>query len=93
MTASAKYRKRPIEVEAIQWTGGNAKDVLAFTDCAFHPIDPADSLDDPEVTGDLYVAANSIHLGVETGEWIIKDARGFYPCKADVFARTYEAVA
>lgn len=24
------------------------------------------------------------------GEWIIRDTRGFYPCKADVFADTYE---
>lgn len=29
----------------------------------------------------------------EPGDWIIKGVKGeFYPCKADIFAATYEAV-
>lgn len=43
--------------------------------------------------GELYVAANNAWLDIEIGEWIIKDSRGFYPCKPDIFAQTYEVVA
>ncbi|WP_032376794.1 hypothetical protein [Rhodococcoides fascians] len=43
-------------------------------------------------TGALYVAANCQWLGIETGEWIIQDENGFYPCKPATFGVTYEEV-
>jgi hypothetical protein len=85
------YRKKPVEVEAMQWTGDNALALTSWTSNAFYPVDPEDR-DDPETTGDLLVTANSAHVGIETGEWIIRDARGFYPCKPDIFEATYEPV-
>lgn len=39
----------------------------------------------------LWVEANRSALPVVVGEWIIRDEVGFYPCQADVFAKTYEA--
>lgn len=39
----------------------------------------------------LWVEANKAWLPIEPGEWVIKDARGAYPCKADIFKATYEA--
>lgn len=29
---------------------------------------------------------------VDTGEWVIKDEKGLYPCKPDIFEKTYEPV-
>lgn len=88
MSAPAKYRKKPVEIEAMQWTGDNAADLGEWTGDAFH--------DKPcgvgHGTACLYVAANQAHLGIPTGEWVIRDRAGFYPCRADVFAATYEAV-
>ena len=56
----------------------------------FFALDPEDRGDNPDATASLYVAANSVWLGVETGEWILQDSKGVYPCKPDVFEATYE---
>ncbi len=29
-------------------------------------------------------------LAVSDGDWIVKDAQGFYPCKPDIFDATYD---
>lgn len=91
----ARYRKRPVEVEAMQWTGDNGDELLSWTDGGFYVLDPEDGAwcGNPEATGALYVGANSTELPIETGEWVIHDSKGFYPCKADVFTETYEPVS
>lgn len=88
--APGTYRKRPIEVQAIQWTGDNADAITAWTGNRFDVLDPEDRADNPDHTAQLLVDANSVWVGIETGEWILRDRKGFYPCKADVFAETYE---
>ncbi|WP_222840698.1 hypothetical protein [Actinosynnema mirum] len=90
----AHYRKRPVVIEAMQWTGTNEADLQAWTGAGrFHAIAPEDRSDDPDQTAALFVDANSAWLGITTGEWVLRDSAGFYPCKAEVFAATYEAVA
>ena len=113
MTAQ-KFRKKPIEIEAIQWTGGNHRDVVdfatrpsksypgAFTELFIElNTEAAIGLIGKSRLGDMlrkgctaavYVDANSEWLGIETGEWIIQDAKGFYPCKPDIFAATYDTL-
>lgn len=88
------FRKKPVEIQAVQWTGDNEDEIQAWTGGAigFHKIDPGEHVDNPDATAALYVAANSIWLAIETGEWVIRDSKGFYPCKADVFAASYEEV-
>lgn len=82
-----KFRKRPIVVEAMQFTGINAGDIvrwakndhvtnLEFGPKKYHAINIA------TVEGDM--------LATE-GDWIIKGVNGeFYPCKPMIFAKTYE---
>ncbi|WP_032368552.1 hypothetical protein [Rhodococcoides fascians] len=43
-------------------------------------------------TGAIFVDANCEWLGIDTGEWIIRDHNGFYPCKNKTFIETYEQV-
>lgn len=77
-----KYRKLPVEVEVLQWTGNNAKEMSDFVQIAipfsaeyFH-INTAEG-----------IARASI------GDWVIKGVEGeFYPCKDSVFQRSYEPV-
>ncbi|BDD81457.1 hypothetical protein TPB0596_12200 [Tsukamurella pulmonis] len=88
MPEPTRWRKKPVEIEAMQWTGDNAADLAQWTDGAFH--DKPCGVDTTGATGCLYVAANRAHLGIPTGEWVIHDRAGFYPCRADVFADTYE---
>jgi hypothetical protein len=79
------YRKLPVVVEAKQWTGDNVCELRDWTADNFLGAVFA-------LPAELYVAANGAWLDLDVGEWIIKDALGFYPCKPDIFAATYEAV-
>lgn len=87
------YRKRPVAVRALQWTGDNIDEVTAF----MHPQKPIYVNDLPHVN---FTNADDL-VGIETlngvvvakkGEWIIRGVQGeLYPCAPDIFADTYEA--
>lgn len=103
-----KYRKRPVEVEAVQlrWTTWNdVCELLGDALLAENP-DGAREISDAEVSdtcgeqGPTYIALDvrTVHGEIATvrhGDWIIpeKVPGRFYPCKPDVFAATYEAVS
>jgi hypothetical protein len=77
-----RYRKRPVVVEAVQWTGDNLAEVGRFA--GEHAL--FDGRDDA-----LDVITIEGRLQASVGDWIIKGVAGeFYPCRADIFAVTYE---
>ena len=77
-----KYRKRPVVIEAMQWTGDGA----ALESWAADDID-ADVEDD----GSLTIHTLEGRMRADLNDWIIKGIKGeFYPCKPDIFAATYE---
>lgn len=81
----ARYRKRPIEVDAVQWTGENAAEVAAFLGLPADPNWPvAPTIAIKTAHGDVAY--------VRPGDWIIPDSEPgtFYPVKPDVFDATYE---
>lgn len=79
-----KFRKKPVEVEAIQYDGNNAKEILSFM---FPDIQP----DGEPTLGTIKTLEGE--MKVSNGDWIIKGVNGeFYPCKPDIFEKTYEAV-
>jgi hypothetical protein len=84
-----RFRKRPVEVEAIQWTGDNLAELRAFTgDCFLtsHAV--------AEITAEVYDILHSTWVGVKTGQWVIRGIRGeFYPIDETVLADTYERVS
>lgn len=93
MTGPKRFRKKPVEVEAIQFDGSNFLAVETFTSGRFHDVLPEDRLDDPDITAEVWDELHSTWVGVKDGQWIIRGVQGeFYPCDADVFAATYEAV-
>ena len=73
-----KYVKKPIEVEAVQWTGDNAKEVQEFMESD---------------TEKIAIIVLEWGLGGSIGDYIIKGVNGgFYLCKPDVFKKTYEEI-
>jgi hypothetical protein len=78
----AQYRKKPVVIEAVQWTG-NIQEVSAFA---------GESLE--SLTGDtLWIKTLEGGLTARMNDWIIKGVcREFYPCKPDIFESTYEKV-
>ena len=81
-----KYRKRPVEVEVLQWTGNNFSDMRRFTGWY------AEVFASPEGSC-LLVRTMEGNYVAKPGDYIIRGVQGeFYPCKADVFTETYEEV-
>ena len=77
-----KYRKKPVVIDAVQYTGANFNDIEEFVggDAEFRE-------------GQLVVATLEGPLRASPGDWIIKGVKGeFYPCKPNIFALTYETV-
>lgn len=88
-----KYRKKPVVVEAIQWNGVNLQEIIYFVgdklEC--HICDTAWKVgkDKPQVTIKIKTLEGE-HIATE-GDYIIKGVHGeFYPCKSDIFEKTYE---
>src|SRR5687768_16712957 len=89
----AKFRKRPVEIEAVQWTGDNEEELIGFTSNQFQALAPEDRSDDPEATGSVFDVLHSTWVLVYPGQWVIKGVKGeFYPIAEDVLAETYEPV-
>ena len=78
-----KYRKKPLEVEAIQWKGDNINEVQAFMKNMTIKASE-DTLVISTLEGDMIASP---------GDYIIKGVKGeFYPCKPDIFLKSYEEV-
>lgn len=85
-----RYRKKPVVVEAVQWTGNNSKEVSDFL----------------KTEGKFLISRRGRHRGdpvmacfktpegekrASPGDMIIKGVDGeFYPCKSNIFDVTYE---
>jgi hypothetical protein len=95
-----RYRKRPVEVDAIRWTGRNETEVIDFI---FEDDRWREGIDDGYVNGPgigmtpglgtLDIPTREGMMTASAGDWIIRGIQGeLYPCKPDIFAATYEAV-
>jgi hypothetical protein len=79
-----KFRKKPVVIEAVQWTGTVSDELLALF--GYTPIMSKSS--DPDA---IYVGTLEGEMRASPGDWIIKGIKGeLYPCKPDIFAATYE---
>lgn len=88
-----RYRKKPVEIKAVQWTGDNEADLVAFAGTNFRTVHPDDRGDDPDQTAEAYDYLHSTWVGMHTGDWVIRGIKGeHYPCEPDVFVATYDAV-
>lgn len=94
----AKYRKKPVVIEAAQWFKPGDHDAVVHPVPAHVPMEMSGRT--VTVSGGMIelCALGAIktlegwHL-VTPGDWIITGVQGeHYPCKPDIFAATYEAV-
>jgi hypothetical protein len=90
--APSKYRKKPVVIDAIRWSGTNLKEVIDFT--GLHPSAAQWTWDEyAEVvrTKGLKIFTLEGHHMATVGDYIIKGVKGeFYPCKPDIFVATYD---
>ena len=90
----AKFRKKPVVIEAVQWTGKNLKEIISFT--GLHPSAKKWTWGEYEEVVEkegLKIFTLEGKKSANIGYWIIKGVKGeFYPCKPDIFEATYELV-
>lgn len=93
-----KYRKKPVVIEAIEWTGENLFDVITFTDKKpdlnlMVAQDGWDRYSDLVKREGLKIYTLEGVMDASIGDFIIRGVQGeLYPCKPDIFKATYEAV-
>lgn len=94
----AKFRKKPVVIEAIQFTGGNGFQIEQWSKSETggrvvieSPVlEPSE--DNPSGHYLQIATLEGVMIGI-VGDYIIKGVKGeFYPCKPDIFAATYEPV-
>lgn len=79
-----RYVKKPIVVEAIQFNGRNSADIHEFC---------GDKVREPVGKDYLEIITLEGVMKAQPGDYIIKGVKGeFYPCKPDVFMKTYEEI-
>lgn len=90
-----QYRKRPVVIEAVEWTGNNLREVIDFI--GLHPSAIKWTWSEYEEVvrkdGLKIFTLEGTHMAT-IGDFIIKGVHGeAYPCKPDIFALTYEEVS
>ena len=88
----AKFRKKPVVIEAMQYTGQEALNTV-FNWVAQESRGGASGRVLYEREAELHILTLEGEMHVSVGDWIIKGVKGeFYPCKPDIFEATYEAL-
>ena len=89
-----RYLKKPVQIEAVQWTGDNLQEVTQFLGNNY-PVDTGTQFWEEyksavEEEG-LCISTLEGDLTASIGDYIIKGVQGeFYPCKPDIFLQSYE---
>ena len=79
----AKYRKKPIVIEAVQYDDFHTGELNDF--CGSSIFEP--------VGGSPFIRTLEGDMTISKGDWVIKGVKGeFYPCKPDIFEQTYELI-
>jgi len=87
----ARYRKRPVEIQAIRWVGDDIQAVMDFVGDGGTRVLKGTG-DDPDML-QVLVKLERSWVNVPRGHWLIRGLRGeFYPCDHEVFTATYDAV-
>lgn len=78
-----RYVKKPIPIEALQWTGDNYMEICNLAGQVLS-VDEGGFLIIPTMEGNLQAKPT---------DWIIKGVKGeIYPCDDEIFQMTYDPV-
>lgn len=79
-----KYRKKPVLVDALQWTGANFVDMEQFLGSPRNGV---------FINHALYLPTGDGHTRVLAGSWVVCGPAGdYHPVRGDVFEQLYEPV-
>lgn len=84
-----KFRKKPVIVEATEFTGHNSTEIEAW----FIGHDSREKFGVEDGGAIVLIHTLEGTMRADAGDWIIRGVKGeFYPCKPDIFEATYEPV-
>jgi hypothetical protein len=83
MSKAKQYRKKPVVIEAIEYTDSNEDAVIAFIGRgAWMPS-----------SNEIIINTLEGQMSATPGCFVIRGVAGeYYPCDGDIFRQTYEAV-
>lgn len=87
---STKFRKKPIEIEAMRFDGIDSYlDIVEWAKASGKTDADAFAYRTPI----MLIPTLEGTMAANPGDWIIRGIQGeFYPCKSDIFADSYELV-
>lgn len=93
-----KFRKIPIEIEALKWTGQNHREMWEFLGGSQNDHMESSNenfyIDHNKVERGLIIKTSEGDMIARVNDYIIKEpfdkARKYYPCKPEIFELTYE---
>lgn len=87
-----KYRSKPTEVDAVQWTGHNFDAIATFVGSRTAPRPLPDAEDDGIIW--IWVLKSAARCAVVRGDWVVAepDGIGFYPCNREIFEKRWQLV-
>ena len=96
-----KFRKKPVIIDAIQFTGKESlDDVIKFMNpeelCGKREVNTIRSIIGHYIEKDETIVIPTLEgdMIASKGDWIIRGVQGeYYPCKPDIFEATYEVVS
>jgi hypothetical protein len=84
----ATYRKKPVEIEAIQWISDNIEQVYEMLGDNLLVV-----VGDDENNLKHFINTLEGKMELSWGDYVIKGVKGeFYPCKPDIFELTYNKI-
>ena len=85
----SKFRKKPVVIEAVQFPGTDDPELFAERGLEMREL----GVRGRYVGNSLRILTAKGEMTANPGDWVIKGVNGeFYPCKPDIFEKTYEAV-
>ncbi|MDT4011518.1 hypothetical protein [Staphylococcus simulans] len=83
-----KARKKPVEIEFMQYTGSNEQELNEWSNGKVHvPFNPFNP------TEKLFVHTLEGTMRVDSNDYVVKGVHGeFYAVKPDIFYKTYDIV-
>ena len=88
------YRKKPVVIQAMQYTGKNGAEVANWLSGGNRSwLAAKTTAPDGTIYGIQIDTLEGTSYALSENDWVIKGVNGeFYPCKPDVFSKTYEEV-
>lgn len=78
-----KFRKKPVVIEAVRYDGTNLKELENFVGGLRYGEGPYE----------IFIPTLEGMMQISVGDYVIRGVRGeHYPCKPDIFEKTYDKV-